>query len=121
MGASFDNPYAFADTNIHGTQVLLESAKAHGVKKFIHMSSYEAYGATKPTTSGYVEDSALSPVNPYGAGKAAAEMLVTASNQLQTIIVRSNNIYGRNQYPESKLRSRPPSPGIHFYRVNTHL
>lgn len=104
VDASFTSPFAFASTNIHGTQVLLESAKSCGVKRFIHMSSYEAYGATKAGPSGHVETSALSPVNPYGAGKAAAEMLVTAfgnTHELETIIVRSNNVYGPNQFPES--------------------
>ena len=74
------------------------------------MSSYEAYGATKAGPEGHVETSALSPVNPYGAGKAAAEMLVTAfgnTNAFQTVIVRSNNVYGPNQFPESMWQSSP--------------
>lgn len=104
VDASLKDPYSFARTNIHGTQILLENAKTCGVRTFVHMSSYEAYGATKPGPNGHVETEALSPVNPYGAGKAASEMLVTSfghSNSLQTIIVRANNIYGPNQYPES--------------------
>lgn len=102
---SLKNPFAFTETNIHGTQVVLEVAKSNNVKKFFHMSSFEAYGATKPGADGHREDEPLSPNNPYGAGKAAAEMIVNAFNHstpLQTIIVRANNIYGPNQFPDSK-------------------
>ena len=105
VDASFKSPFAFATTNIQGTQVMLECARSCGVKKFIQMSSYEAYGATKPTGEGHREDEPLSPMNPYGAGKAAAEMLVMAvgqSSSMETAIIRANNIYGPNQFPDSK-------------------
>ena len=111
VDASLKNPASFAATNIVGTQVLLECAKVCGVKKFIQMSSYEAYGITKPGPNGHREDDPLSPTNPYGGGKAAAEMLVTAfghCHPLETIIVRANNIYGPNQFPDSTC---PPLPG----------
>ncbi|KAL9126724.1 MAG: hypothetical protein Q9217_004269 [Psora testacea] len=103
VDASFKSPYAFSATNIQGTQVMLECAKICEVRKFIQMSSYEAYGATRSGADGHREEDALAPMNPYGAGKAAAEMLVTAfghSNALETIIVRANNIYGPNQFPD---------------------
>jgi len=102
---SLKNPFGFTETNIHGTQVVLEVANSNNVKKFIQMSSFEAYGATKPGADGHKEDEPLSPNNSYGAGKAAAEMIVNAFNNstpLQTIIVRANNIYGPNQFPDSK-------------------
>lgn len=105
VDSSFKNPYGFTETNIHGTQVVLEVAKSNNVKKFFQMSSYEAYGATKAGAEGHKEEDPLSPMNPYGAGKAAAEMLVNAfgnSSPLQTIIIRANNIYGPNQFPDSK-------------------
>ena len=105
VDASLRNPSDFAATNIQGTQVMLECATACGVKKFVQMSSYEAYGATKPHLNGHQETEALAPMNPYGAGKAAAEMLVTAFGHctpLETVIVRANNIYGPYQFPDSK-------------------
>lgn len=74
VDASFQSPMAFAATNIQGTLVMLESAKLCGVKKFVQMSSYGTYGATKPGSKGHREDEALAPMNPYGAGKAAAEI-----------------------------------------------
>lgn len=121
VDASFKNPYSFAATNIHGTQVLLECAKSCGVKKFIQMSSYEAYGASKAGPDGHREEDPLSPMNPYGAGKAAAEMLVTAfgnSSPLETIIVRANNIYGPNQFPDSIC---PPLSFVHTEEMLTLL
>lgn len=102
---SLKNPFGFTASNIHGTQVVLEVAKTCGVKKFIQMSSFEAYGASQPGPNGHHENEPLSPKNPYGAGKAAAEMLVHAfgnSTPMRTIIVRSTNIYGPNQFPDSK-------------------
>lgn len=105
VDASLKNPSLSAATNIVGTQVLLDSAKTCGVKKFILMSSGEVYGATKPGPTGFRESDALLPMNPYGGGKAAAEMLVTAfghCNPLETVIVRANNIYGPNQFPDSE-------------------
>ena len=112
VDASLKNPASFAATNIVGTQVMLECAKACNVRKFVQMSSYEVYGATKCGNDGHGEDEALIPMNPYGGGKAAAEMLVTAfghCNTLETLIVRTNNIYGPNQYPDSLSPGVPPS------------
>ena len=52
-----------------------------------------------------LETSLLAPTNPYAASKAAAEMLVNSymkSFKLPAIIVRSNNVYGPHQFPESE-------------------
>ena len=123
VDASIKNPLLFATTNIEGTQVILECAKSSGVKKFIQMSSFEAYGATKPGTNGHREDEVLSPMNPYGAGKAAAEMLVIAaghSSSLEVMIVRANNVYGPRQFPDSKkIESLPMMAFCWLIRGNT--
>lgn len=103
VDASFKAPRAFAATNIYGTQIMLECAKECDVKRFVHMSSYEVYGATQAGPTGHREDEALAPMSPYGAGKAAAEMLVVAlghSTSVKTVIVRANNIYGPMQFPD---------------------
>lgn len=105
---SFGNSYSFTHANVYGTHVLLESAKKAQIKRFIHVSTDEVYGEVKEDDDDLVESSILSPTNPYAASKAAAEMLVQSYNKsfkLPTIIVRSNNVYGPHQYPESK----PPS------------
>lgn len=103
---SFGNSYSFTHANVYGTHVLLESAKKAEIKRFIHVSTDEVYGEVKEDDDDLVESSILSPTNPYAASKAAAEMLVQSYNKsfkLPTIIVRSNNVYGPHQYPESKF------------------
>lgn len=102
---SFGNSYGFTHTNVYGTHVLLESAKKVGIKRFIHISTDEVYGEVNDDDDDLVESSILAPTNPYAASKAAAEMLVHSyqkSFKLPVIIVRSNNVYGPHQYPESK-------------------
>lgn len=106
---SFGNSYAFTHTNVYGTHVLLESAKKHGIKKFIHISTDEVYGEVRDDADDLLETSILAPTNPYAASKAAAEMLVHSyqkSFKLPVIIVRSNNVYGPHQYPESESSTK---------------
>ena len=86
-----------------GTHVLLEAAKIHNIKRFIHVSTDEVYGEVEKTAPDCHEESILAPSNPYSATKAAAEHLVQAYHKsfgLPIIITRSNNIYGPYQYPE---------------------
>ncbi|KAI5478717.1 Trifunctional UDP-glucose 4,6-dehydratase/UDP-4-keto-6-deoxy-D-glucose 3,5-epimerase/UDP-4-keto-L-rhamnose-reductase RHM3 [Pseudohyphozyma bogoriensis] len=100
---SFGNSYTFTYANVFGTHVLLEAAKAHNIKLFIHVSTDEVYGEVPHDAADLLETAILSPTNPYAASKAAAEMLVNAyykSFKLPVIIVRSNNVYGPHQYPE---------------------
>ncbi|KAF2146834.1 uncharacterized protein K452DRAFT_294368 [Aplosporella prunicola CBS 121167] len=100
---SFGNSYQFTNTNVYGTHVLLESAKAYGVKRFIHISTDEVYGEVESDGDDLIESSILAPTNPYSASKAAAEMMVNAywkSFKLPVIIVRANNVYGPHQFPE---------------------
>jgi dTDP-glucose 4,6-dehydratase len=101
---SFGNSFAFTETNVVGTHKLLEAAVKCNIKKFIHVSTDEVNG--EHDGDDLKEDSLLKPTNPYAASKAAAEMYVEAyqkSYKLPCIIVRSNNVYGPHQYPESKL------------------
>lgn len=103
---SFGNSYSFTQTNVFGTHVLLESAKKCGVRRFIHISTDEVYGEVTAEDDDVTEASILAPTNPYAASKAAAEMMVQSyqkSFKLPCIIVRSNNVYGPHQYPESTL------------------
>jgi dTDP-glucose 4,6-dehydratase len=105
---SFGNSYSFTHTNVYGTHVLLESAKKVGIRRFVHISTDEVYGEVKEGEDELLESSILAPTNPYAASKAAAEMLVQSyqkSFKLPVIIVRSNNVYGPHQYPESQCFS----------------
>lgn len=94
---SFGNSYTFTYANVFGTHVLLEAAKAHNIKLFIHVSTDEVYGEVDADAPDLLETAILAPTNPYAASKAAAEMLVNAyykSFKLPVILVRSNNVYG---------------------------
>lgn len=102
---SIDEPSIFLKTNVLGTQVLLDAARKHGVKKFIQISTDEVYGSLGPT--GYfTEDTPLSPNSPYSASKASADMLVMAYYHtfgLPVNITRCSNNYGPYQFPEKLI------------------
>lgn len=104
---SFHNPGSFTLNNVIGTQVLLDCARRHGrIKRFIHVSTDEVYGDIADECVN--ETKQFLPTNPYSASKAAAEMYVYAyykSFGIPAVIVRSNNVFGPCQYPESKSKS----------------
>lgn len=109
---SFGNSYEFTNTNVYGTHVLLDCAKDCGtLQRFVHVSTDEVYGEVAEGSDDCKESALLAPTNPYAASKAAAEMLVHSywkSFKLPVIIVRSNNIYGPHQFPESTSPIIPP-------------
>jgi len=101
---SFGNSLRFTETNVLGTHVLLEAAKAARIKRFIHVSTDEVYGENEGEDA--LEEKVLEPTNPYAASKAAAEFIVKSyhrSFQVPTIITRGNNVYGPHQYPEKLI------------------
>ena len=97
----------FLRTNITGTQVLLDTAREKGVKRFLQVSTDEVMGSLPEDTDSYfTEASAFAPNNPYAASKAAAEHLVRAAHHtfgLDTVITRCGNNYGPRQFPEKFL------------------
>lgn len=104
---SFGNSLQFSENNIVGTHVLLECAKLHGIKRFVHISTDEVYGEVGPDeTHAKESERLLAPTNPYAATKAAAEYLVLAylkSFGLPIIITRGNNVFGPHQFPEKLI------------------
>jgi dTDP-glucose 4,6-dehydratase len=104
---SFDNSLQYTTDNVMGTHVLLQASKEYGkIKKFLHFSTDEVYGEVDLEHPGCHEKSILNPTNPYAATKAAAEFLVRSyyhSFKLPIVIVRCNNVYGLNQYPEKLI------------------
>ena len=62
-------PSVFIETNVRGTQVLLETAREFGVKRFLHVSTDEVYGSLGPTGF-FTEETPLDPSSPYSASKA---------------------------------------------------
>ena len=92
----------FLSTNVIGTYILMEAAKDAGVKKFVHISTDEVYGALGEKGK-FTEDTPLRPNSPYSASKASADMLVRAYHEtfgFPSLIVRPSNNYGPYQYPE---------------------
>ena len=101
---SIQNSQIFVETNILGTQVLLDAARAFSIKRFVHISTDEVYGSLElDTREKFTENTPLNPTSPYAASKAASDLLVLAAHKtygLDTIITRCSNNYGAYQYPE---------------------
>ncbi len=94
----------FVETNIKGTQVLLDASRKHKIQKFIFISTDEVYGEI--ANGKFNEDSPIKPNSPYAASKAAADLLVQAyirTNKFPAIIIRPSNNYGPWQYPEKLI------------------
>ncbi|KAK8791844.1 hypothetical protein WA158_005221 [Blastocystis sp. Blastoise] len=103
---SFGNSLTFTYNNVVGTHILLESARVHNIKRFIHVSTDEVYGEQLKDQDNVLEEATLNPTNPYAATKAAAEFICKGylnSFKMPIIITRSNNIYGPHQYPEKVI------------------
>lgn len=95
----------FLRTNVIGTYKLLEAARNARVKKVIHISTDEVYGALGEEGK-FTEGSPLMPNSPYSASKASGDMLVRACNEtfgFPAIIVRPSNNYGPYQFPEKLI------------------
>jgi len=95
----------FLDTNIKGTQVLLDIARQHEIKRFINISTDEVYGDLEEEGQFY-ETTSLNPSSPYSVSKASADMLGRAYHRtygLPVITIRPSNNYGPWQYPEKLI------------------
>ncbi len=95
----------FLRTNVIGTQVLLDAAKAAGVGRFVQISTDEVYGSLGPTGL-FSETTPLAPNSPYSASKAAADMLVRSyvhTFSFPALITRCSNNYGPYQFPEKLI------------------
>ena len=97
----------FVRTNVLGTQVLLEAARAAGVPRFVQVSTDEVYGSLGPRGA-FTEESPLRPNSPYSASKAGADLLVRAYHHtfgLGAVVTRCSNNYGAYQHPEKLIPS----------------
>lgn len=95
---------AFLTTNVVGTQVLLDAALRHGVRRFLHVSTDEVYGSVSKGLSR--EGDNLEPNSPYAASKAASDLLVRSyfvTHKAPVVTTRASNNYGPYQYPEKAL------------------
>jgi dTDP-glucose 4,6-dehydratase len=97
----------FIRTNVLGTQVLLDAARARGVKRFVQVSTDEVMGSLPENPDAFfTEQSAFAPNSPYSASKAAAEHLARAAHHtfgLDIVVTRCGNNYGPRQFPEKFL------------------
>jgi len=95
----------FLETNVTGTQVLLDAAKDYGVRQFINISTDEVYGDLGRDGKFY-ESTPLNPSSPYSVSKASADMLGRAYHRtygLPVITIRPSNNYGPWQYLEKLI------------------
>jgi dTDP-glucose 4,6-dehydratase len=102
---SITGPGIFVKTNVWGTQVLLEAARRHKVKRFLHVSTDEVYGSLGPTGL-FTESTPYAPNSPYSASKAGSDLLVRAYHHtfgMDTVITNCSNNYGPYQFPEKLI------------------
>jgi dTDP-glucose 4,6-dehydratase len=91
----------FVTTNVLGTQVLLDAARAAGVGRFVHVSTDEVYGSIE--RGSWTEEWPLAPNSPYAASKAGSDLLALAAHRthgLDVVVTRCSNNYGPYQFPE---------------------
>jgi dTDP-glucose 4,6-dehydratase len=101
------DPGLFARTNVLGTQLLLEAARATEVKRFHHISTCEVFGdLALDSDEVFTEESPYRPRTPYNASKAAADHYVRAYHEtfgVPVTITNCSNNYGAYQFPEKVL------------------
>jgi dTDP-glucose 4,6-dehydratase len=102
------DPTRFFQTNVIGTQTLLDAARQAGaVKRFHHVSTCEVYGdLALDTDEMFTEDSPYQPRTPYNASKAGADHAVRAYHEtygLPISITNCSNNYGPYQFPEKVI------------------
>jgi len=94
----------FVETNVLGTQVLLDAARAAGVGRFVHVSTDEVYGSI--AHGHWTEDWPLAPNSPYAASKAGSDLMALAAHRthgLDVVVTRCSNNYGPHQFPEKVI------------------
>ena len=102
---SIENSRIFIETNVLGTQMLLDAALRYKVKKFVQISTDEVYGSLGPTGK-FTEATPISPNSPYSASKTGADLLTKAYYEtygLPAVITRCSNNYGPYQFPEKLI------------------
>jgi dTDP-glucose 4,6-dehydratase len=112
---SIHGPAAFMKTNVEGTFVLLEAARAYwqgfsetdkAAFRFHHVSTDEVYGSLKPDAPAFAETNPYEPNSPYSASKAASDHLVRAWHHtygLPVVTTNCSNNYGPFHFPEKLI------------------
>ena len=98
------NARVFVETNVLGTQQLLDAALRHGVGRFVHVSTDEVYGSIE--SGSWSEDRPLEPNSPYAASKAGSDLIARSYHRthgLNVSITRCSNNYGPYHFPEKMI------------------
>jgi dTDP-glucose 4,6-dehydratase len=96
---SIEDPRPFLESNLMGTQTVLEAVRRHG-RRLLMVSTDEVYGPGAPGGGTFEEDHALAPRSPYAASKAAADLLCRAyvdTYSVDVTVVRGTNAFGPRQ------------------------
>jgi dTDP-glucose 4,6-dehydratase len=105
---SIEDPGIFLKTNILGTQVLMDTCRKYGVKRYHQISTDEVYGDLPLNRSDlfFTEETPIQTSSPYSASKASADLLAQAyyrTFNLPITISRCSNCYGPYQFPEKLI------------------
>ena len=105
---SIEDPSVFLQTNVMGTQVLLDASRKYGVKRYHQVSTDEVYGdlpLDRPDLF-FTEKTPLHASSPYSASKAGADLLCGAYQRtydMPVTVSRCSNNYGPYQFPEKLI------------------
>ncbi|MBQ1207314.1 MAG: dTDP-glucose 4,6-dehydratase [Lachnospiraceae bacterium] len=105
---SITDPGIFVQTNVLGTQVLLDASRAYGVKRYHQVSTDEVYGdlpLDRPDLF-FTEETPIHTSSPYSSSKASADLFVLAYYRtygLPVTVSRCSNNYGPYHFPEKLI------------------
>ncbi|WP_435196327.1 dTDP-glucose 4,6-dehydratase [Natronomonas sp. EA1] len=101
---SIEGARPFVESNVAGTQTLLDAAVEHDIDRFVQISTDEVYGEIEEGV--FTETDPLHPRNPYAATKAAADHLALSyheTHDLPVVVTRSSNNFGPRQHAEKLI------------------
>lgn len=99
---SIIDPIGYQETNVYGTQNLLEFAKEKNIKQFVYASSSSVYGIN-PNVPWKETDHVLNPISPYASSKISGELLghvYSHIHKIRFIGLRLFTVYGPRQRPD---------------------
>jgi dTDP-glucose 4,6-dehydratase len=104
---SIEHPDIFLQTNVIGTQTLINASLKYGINKFVQVSTDEVYGSLDfDDGRKFYEFTPFDPSSPYSASKAASDFLVLAAHKtfnLPACVTHCSNNYGPNQHAEKLI------------------
>ncbi len=107
---SVDDPLSTDEVNVHGSLLVLQSAREAGVERLVYASSSSAYGDNPALPK--VETMTPMPRSPYAVSKLTAEYycrIYAHTFGLSTVSLRYFNIYGPKQDPKSQYAAVIPA------------